>query len=345
MDIHLESELRDTNFHDPKFVERFLSGAAEKLQAIEQHCRASDRDYNKGRWSLPKRVSHEEQLYQPIANILNRIKNAVDNVHGYSPSMTLDSDSEHSTPELFINNHDRAINSDLDNTSKIKPDLVLFQDSHPHWESVRMPVEVKRLPGHHKAGMKQLSRYARAVFAHQLHRRHLYGMMVCGTEATFVRFDRAGILYSSRVDIVEQSEIFTRACASLLMLDRIDEGFDPAFTFERDEKGRLLYYIHLSESELTRLFLDSTPDKTTGSTSTSNERMRQFKVVERLCHRQSICGRATIVLRIQEVPNPEQQVESEGPKGKQKEVLGPEPREYALKIIWRDPARGSEGDV
>ncbi|KAG8688343.1 hypothetical protein FRC11_005599, partial [Ceratobasidium sp. 423] len=298
MDIHLESELRDTIFHDPKFVE-LLSGAADKLQAIDEYCRANDRDYNNtGRWSFPKQISEEEQLYQPIVNILNTIKKAVDGAHGSSSNPPLNSSDERTKPELFINTHAHAIDSDLDNTAKIKPNLVLFQDSHRHWEDVRMPVEVKKLSGHHKAGMKQLSRYARAVFAHQLHRRHLYGMMVCGSEATFVWFDRAGILYSSRIDVVKQSEIFTRAFASLLMLDRIDEGFDPAFTFERDGQDRLVYYIDLPESELAKLLADSMPDETSDSTSTSSKRMLRFKVVERLCHRQSICGRATIVLRI-----------------------------------------------
>ncbi|KAG8680995.1 hypothetical protein FRC11_001720 [Ceratobasidium sp. 423] len=63
--------------------------------------------------------------------------------------------------------------------------------------------------------MKQLSRYARAVFAHQLHRRHLYAMMVCNTEATFVRFDRAGILYSHRIDLRTDSKAFTYVFAYL----------------------------------------------------------------------------------------------------------------------------------
>ncbi|KAG8729066.1 hypothetical protein FRC11_009591 [Ceratobasidium sp. 423] len=348
MDIQIEDELRDTIFHDPKFIERFLSGVDDKLQAINEHCHANDPDYNEtGRWSWPERVSHENQLYQPILDILNKIKRAVDAVHGSPPNLVPRSDDE--PPQPFIDNHLYPIDSDLANASKIKPDLVLFQDEHHHWENVRMPVEVKRLPGHHKAGMKQLSRYARAVFAHQLHRRHLYGMMVCGREATFVRFDRAGILYSGRINIVEQSELFTSTFASLLMLDRIDEGLDPAFTFRRNENGRLVYYIDLPESELARLSAGSTSTNNkhpmlTRSNSTRSECMRRFEVIERLCHRQSICGRATIVLRIREVLDSDQGGKT-GTKGKKKASKGPKPREYALKLIWRDPQRDSEGDV
>ncbi|KAG8752106.1 hypothetical protein FRC11_008687, partial [Ceratobasidium sp. 423] len=163
MDIQIEDELRDTIFHDPKFIERFLSGADDKLQAIDEHCRANDADYNEtGQWSWPERVSEENHLYQPILDILNKIKKAVDVVHGSPPNLVPRSDDEPSQPEPFIDNHLYPIDSDLDNTAKIKPDLVLFQDDHRHWENVRMPVEVKQLPGHHKAGMKQLSRYARA---------------------------------------------------------------------------------------------------------------------------------------------------------------------------------------
>ncbi|KDN48247.1 hypothetical protein RSAG8_02839, partial [Rhizoctonia solani AG-8 WAC10335] len=142
----------------------------------------------------------------------------------------------------------------------------------------------------------------RATFAHQLHRRHLYGILVCRTEATFVRFDRAGILYSKRIDVVKDGKAFTRAFASLLMLDRVDEGYDPAFTFERDDEDRLVYYISLPEFAFTENSRKPTP---TGR----NGHARRFKV--------------TYIT----------EAEVQGPK------------EYALKIIWRDPQRGSEGEI
>ncbi|CAE6522767.1 unnamed protein product [Rhizoctonia solani] len=321
MDVYIESELHNAIFHDPNFVRRFLSGATDKLQQIERRCRSSNQHYDRTRqWPMPEHVPSENALYDPIVNILNAVKRAVDHVHPPPPSPITGAPDE--SPQLFIDNHKSAIPSDLADTDQIKPDLVLFQDSHRHWENVRIPVEVKTSPGLHKAGMKQLSRYARATFAHQLHRRHLYGLLVCKTEATFVRFDRAGILYSKRLDVVKDGEAFTRAFASLLMLDRIDEGYDPAFTFERDDAGRLVYYIDLPESGFSK----------TSSKSTSivrNGRTRRFKVTEILCHRESICGRATIVLRIRE----------------ELETEGQDPEEYALKIIWRDPERESEGEV
>ncbi|KAG8691945.1 hypothetical protein FRC11_003654 [Ceratobasidium sp. 423] len=321
MDVYIESELHNAIFHDPNFVERFLSGATEKLRDIEEHCCVNNQHYERTReWPMPERVPDEPVLHEPILDILNTIKRAVDHVYPPSPSPVAGVPAE--PPQLFVNGHKSTIPSDLADAALIKPDLVLFQDSHRHWENVRMPIEVKTSSGLHKAGMKQLSRYARATFAHQLHRRHLYGMIFCKTEATFVRFDRAGILYSKRIDLVKDAEAFTRAFASLLMLDRIDEGYDPAFKFERDEEGRLIYYIDLPECAFAKTSRKSTP---TGR----NGRTRRFKVVEILCHRESICGRAIIVLRIRE----------ELENGTQ------DPEEYALKIIWRDPERGSEGEI
>ncbi|KDN41002.1 hypothetical protein RSAG8_07708, partial [Rhizoctonia solani AG-8 WAC10335] len=130
MEIQIEDELRDTIFHDPKFLERFLSGDDDKLHAIDEHCRANDAHYNDtGRWVFPETVSDERQLYQPIVNILNRIKKAVDDVCGYPPSLVSQSDDNSSEPERFIDNHLYAIDSDLANTSHIKPDHVLFQDA------------------------------------------------------------------------------------------------------------------------------------------------------------------------------------------------------------------------
>ncbi|CCO37270.1 hypothetical protein BN14_11425 [Rhizoctonia solani AG-1 IB] len=347
MELQLEDELRNVIFHDAKFIDHFLAGDNDKLTKVVKHCRKQDQQLKrKKKWSIPERVSDEKELYAPVLKVLNTIKKAVDDVHGFPEAMV--PSLEDVEPEVIIDNHKYPINSDLANTQLIKPDLVLFQDAQRHWENVRLPIEIKRLPGHHKVGMKQLSRYARAVFAHQLHRRHLYGLIVCGREATFVRFDRAGILYSGRIDIVEQSEVFTRAFASLLMLDRVDEGLDPAFKFSRNSKGRLVYYIDLPESEVDKLSGELPPDKELASTS--SQRMRRFEVIERLCHRESICGRATIVLRIREVVERQQQTKAKKSgkgkgKGRRRATKKAEPREYALKLMWRDPDRDSEGDV
>ncbi|KAG8709282.1 hypothetical protein FRC11_005715 [Ceratobasidium sp. 423] len=347
MDKFIESELHNAIFHDPKFIDRFLSGDVDKLDQVHEECQRLDSNYRKkGQWKLPSAIKTEKSLYAPMLHILNKIKEAVDIVNpptrnisrrdreptgsdGSDPLTSDDDPSDDFVPEQprFINTSTYAIPSDQAETRLIKPDLVLFEDveeKQRHWEHVRMPVEIKKLTGYHKAGMKQLSRYARAVFAHQLHRRHLYAMMVCNTEATFVRFDRAGILYSHRIDLRKNSKAFTYAFASLLMLDETDQGYDPAFTCQMNEHGRLDYYIDLPASA----FVTQTP--TTDSTTNGEVQTDRFLVVDILCHRKSISGRATIVLRIRKV-------RKDGEEG--------EGDEYVLKIMWRDPERGLEGEV
>jgi hypothetical protein len=353
MDVLIESEMRNAIFHDPRFVERFLPGDKDRLDNILEHCRTSDvYDTEAAEWRLPENISSEPCLYQPVLDIMNTIKRAV--------HATADSTDSEAAVSSFKGRWSRTIPSDEAEMAGIKPDLVLFEDQREHWESVRMTIEIKQLPEHHKAAIKQLARYARATFAHQIHRRHLYGLIVCGTEATFVRFDRAGILYSKRIDIRKNADAFTCAFASLLMLDRVDQGYDPAFTTRANAEGRLKYYIDLPECAFPSTSSESAPvaGPSNGSDSTKKEQStRKLKVMEKLCHRKSICGRATIVLRVQEVlslgpSDKEPQAAKICSKGKNKrkaqemedsEQLGP--AEYVLKMIWRDPQREQEGPV
>ncbi|CAE6466208.1 unnamed protein product [Rhizoctonia solani] len=108
------------------------------------------------------------------------------------------------------------------------------------------------------------------------------------------------------------------------MLDRTDQGYDPAFTWRMNQAGRLDYYVNLPASAFT------TQSPGTNSTANEDTLTHRFLVVDRLCHRRNICGRATIVLRIRKV-------EEDGSEG--------EGDEYTLKIMWRDPERGLEGEV
>jgi hypothetical protein len=351
--VLIESEMRNAIFHDPRFVERFLPEDKDRLDNILEHCHTSDAyDMEAAEWRLPQNISSEPCLYQPVLDILNAIKRAV--------HATGESNDSEAAVTSFKGRWSRTIPSDEAEMAGIKPDLVLFEGQNEHWESVRMTIEIKQLPEHHKAAIKQLARYARATFAHQIHRRHLYGLIVCGTEATFVRFDRAGILYSKRIDIRKNTDAFTRAFASLLMLDRLDQGYDPAFTTRANAEGRLKYYIDLPESAFPSTSSESVP--VAGPSSGANMAInqgptRKLKVVEKLCHRKSICGRATIVLRVQEVRNldlsgdePQEAKRSSKLKKKRKademedgDQLGLV--EYVLKMIWRDPQREQEGPV
>ncbi|KAG9091060.1 hypothetical protein FS749_000111 [Ceratobasidium sp. UAMH 11750] len=211
--------------------------------------------------------------------------------------------------------------------------------------------------------MKQLTRYARAVFAHQLHRRHLYGLAICKWEATFVRFDRSGILYSKPIDI--RGEAFRKAFAGLMMLGEEAFGYDTAFTTRARRNGRLEFYIDLpteafpaEETSANTTDASATAGPSNVSSATPNRRTRRLRVMERLCHRKCIRGRATIVLRVREVIRPGYLEKPEDPETRAKtrsqtkrkqqpveeeELLGT--RDYVLKLMWRDPNKKMEGEV
>ncbi|KAG9103626.1 hypothetical protein FRC06_009284 [Ceratobasidium sp. 370] len=330
--IPLELEVRDHIFCDPLFIERFLAGDKNKLRSVLQLCHKSPA-YSRQRrkWSIP-RAKEEAQLYQPVQRVLNTIKAAVDTATGRTSATA------------FLNRAGRPISADCELNALTQPDLVLFDgtlEHNEHWETIRMTVSVKRLKSHLKAAMAGLAFDARAVFTHQLHRRHLYALAVCGSEATFVRFDRAGVLYSTPIDVSADSDRFTKAIAALLMMDDEAFGFDAAFSTRMNESRRLAYYVDLPGS-----VLDNQPsDRNYARSST-----RKFKVVERLCHRMDIIGRATIVLRVQPVKLPETDAPGIKTRGQKRAFEESQPEElheesYVLKLIWRDPDQESEGDI
>ncbi|KAG8745854.1 hypothetical protein FRC10_006881 [Ceratobasidium sp. 414] len=331
--IPLELEVRDHIFCDPLFIERFLSvGDKDKLKTVLQLCHKSP-TYNKQRrkWTIP-RSRQEARLYQPIQRILNTIKVAVETTTGRTSATT------------FLNRAGRPINADCELNPLTRPDLVLFDgalEHNEHWETIHMTVSVKRLKSHLKAAIAGLAFDARAVFTHQLHRRHLYALAICGSEATFVRFDRAGVLYSTPIDVCADSDQFTKAVAALLMMDDEEFGLDTAFSTVMNESRRLDYYVNFPGSVLD----DQPSDRNSARSPT-----RKFKVVERLCHRMDVIGRATIVLRIRLVKLPETEAPGIKTRGQKRAFEESQPEElhdesYVLKLIWRDPSQESEGDI
>ncbi|KAG8734873.1 hypothetical protein FRC10_011341 [Ceratobasidium sp. 414] len=344
MDAYLEAELQGAIFCDPSFVKNFLTVDSTRLQTVLDLC-----DDDRDAFAFPG-VTKEPDLYQPILRALNTIREAV---HGGA--------DQNSPSSIFDDVHSSPIPSHVPDTAGIKPDLVLFDGPTQHWETVRMPIEVKTRPTFLKTGMKQLARYARAVFANQLHRRHLYGMVVCSWDATFVRFDRSGILYSKPMDM--SGEEFREAFAGLMMLDDEAFGYDTTFTTRARRDGRLEYYVDLPASafppEEGSPTISNTSTTTPGPSNRSSARnspTRRLKVTRTLCHRKSIRGRATIVLRLREVLRPgvsESDETREGAKTrsrvKQEQQLAEvellATQSYVLKLMWRDPNKRTEGEV
>ncbi|KAG8779117.1 hypothetical protein FRC12_024629 [Ceratobasidium sp. 428] len=363
MDRYLEAEMKGAILCDPNFVKNFLTSDPSRVAAVLK------KSSQKPAQNKLSKITKERDLYQPICKILNAIREAADNILGRK-----------STPFKDVSN--RPIPSDDRDIAGIKPDLAWFNGKDRHWETVRMPVELKRLPTFLKTGMKQLTRYARAVFAHQLHRRHLYGLVVCETQATFVRFDRSGILYSKPLDVRDQPTEFQQAFAGLMLLNEEEFGYDPAFTTRPNSDGRLEYYVDLPAALLPPEVADDTSPGATADTRTPSTTgtsasapgtssppttapgvsTKRFKVMECLCHRKSIRARATIVLRVIEMVQPKPEpAKPEGSQARrsarvtakaehnerqaQQAPLVTGWRQYVLKLMWRDPRKVPEGDV
>ncbi|CAE6498770.1 unnamed protein product [Rhizoctonia solani] len=362
MDFYLEDEMRGAIFCDPHFVNDFLSIKNEQQTLLQKELDRIPEDIQN---KLNDSITTEYGMYRPILNVLQSIKGAVDTVRNARNLGSLGTSIHDS--------HTMAIPGDDPDTQLLKPDLVLFESDDPsrhHWETLMMPIEVKSKLTYRKVAMKQLARYARAVFAHQIHRRHLYGIVICKWAATFARFDRSGIVHSEPIDMRHSANEFQQAFAGLMMLDRTEFGYDPAFTTKYTPGTQLEYYVDLPAAAFpsgdTGLDQDmeAGPDIGLGAASahqtpvSRNLPPRRFKVIDRLYHRKSIRGRATIVLRLREVrKNTDRQepgstsvprrthsrtrLEREEPGWE--EVPGT--CEYALKLMWRDPNKQMEGEI
>ncbi|KAG8686615.1 hypothetical protein FRC08_012418 [Ceratobasidium sp. 394] len=330
-------------FCDPNFVDNFFTVDSTKLQTVLDSCKEKlDAFY------FEEDITREGQLYNPICEVLNIIKQTV----GSLP------DSDTLSP--FVDVSAESIPSDRSNTAEVKPDLALFEGSIRHWETMRMPIEIKRQATYLKTGMKKLTWYARMIFAHQMHRRHVYGLAICKWDATFVRFDRCGVLYSKPIDM--RSQEFRKAFAGLMMLDEVAFGYDTAFTTKIGQDGRLEYYVDLPAeafaSEGDSDVPEGSPTDITGPTDAPNPpqiQTRRLKVVERLCHREGIRGRATVVVRLRKVirpghpdkPKEARQIKKRTRAAQEQqstgEILGT--RDYVLKMMWRDPEQKVEGEA
>ncbi|KAG9100671.1 hypothetical protein FS749_013718 [Ceratobasidium sp. UAMH 11750] len=345
MDDYLEPELRGAIFCDPNFVNNFLAADSTRLQTVLDQCEKECDAFTR------PEVTEELELYEPIRRALNTIKQAV----GGNPNQN--------HPSLFEHIHSSPIPSHVLGPEMAMPDLALFDGPTRHWETLSMPVEVKTLPTYLKVGMKQLARDAYVVFANQLHRRHLYGMVVCSWDAMFVRFDRSGILYSKPIDM--SSEEFRKAFAGLMMLNDEAFGYDTAFTTRPGRNGRLGYYVDLPTAAFFSVGGSDTASDTSitgpeasNQPSISKPPTRRLKVTRTLCHRHVISGRATIVLQLREVLRPgvsakpgEVRTTARGCSpteqgqrlAQEVEVLGT--RDHVLKLMWRDSNQRAEGEV
>ncbi|KAG8740374.1 hypothetical protein FRC10_004383 [Ceratobasidium sp. 414] len=218
----------------------------------------------------------------------------------------------------FSNKSDRVLNSSYDGMSTA-PDIIKCksnstEDSDVHWHDVHLYVEVKKSRKLANQAIQRSACYARALLAHRVDRWFVKTLVVCGTTSVFLHYDRSGLVYSDDIDIYASPRQFTRALTGLLLLGRIDAGYNPIF--------RNVWVRGSDKPSLMQLqvFLNDT----------------MYLVVEILCNCKSIQDRATLVLALRKA------LETLDPDGTSSATGDNPVIDAVLKLLWRDPTRFQE---
>ncbi|KAG9126341.1 hypothetical protein FRC07_003800 [Ceratobasidium sp. 392] len=288
----LKSELNGAVWHDPHFLNKCSCGT-DKLAVILDRCQVLNTE--KTQWVVDIPQGKEENFYAPILRILNAIGRAAHSTGGEYVQ--------------FVDRSDRLLASDYSGMDTY-PDIIWCERSvaldKVHWHDLDMFVEVKKEKTLATQGIQQSARYARALFANRLDRRFIDTIVICGTTAVFLHFDRSGLVYSDDVDIYGDTLLFLSALTGLLLRRDANAGYNPMFTkYWREEPtstSKLAYRVTIQENT--------------------------YDVKAVLCHRKAIRSRATLALGLR-------LYEPQGDTNK--------PIDVVLKLIWRGQTRFREG--
>ncbi|CUA74742.1 RNA-directed RNA polymerase L [Rhizoctonia solani] len=204
-------------------------------------------------------------------------------------------------------NREGRLHGDHPDDTNTSPDLVQGyrnSENQLHWGDLEFFGECKAKSDALDDAMMQIARYSRAIFTHQIYRRYIFSLALCGTWATFVRVTRNGIIHSPPMDVKTDTERFIRSVAGLFSLDDFQFGYDTRF----------YYWPPLSAEE---------NDQKKRQLRVKTQKWRWI-VVELLCHRMCLVGRATVVMLLCRVGHPQQRA--------------------VLKSIWRPKSRPDEGE-
>ncbi|CAE6351095.1 unnamed protein product [Rhizoctonia solani] len=368
IDKIIEPQFRNSIFVCENFIGEFLS-LAPQLDDVVGLCLGYDQYLRIHRkWRYPTTIDSGQDYHQPVLHILNTIKSATDAIRsapGFNSHNPNDSSSAakkppvlryedcdplsdprlqppgspHGDVEYFEDWSSRDLASDLSDEimHNLQPNLILFNSKRRHWSNIRIIVEVMESEAYVAAGFKQLARYAYATFRHQYSRRHLYSILILGDKAIFLRFDHAGIISSTTQSVTDNAD-FVTALANLLVLDDVDQGFDPAFKFEDD--GNYIDLLECMLGENARL----TPEDGSNVATKS----RRFRILEQCYTRNRLVGPGTVVFRIREHFTHGWKVDADQEAGTRADV-GEEsdrsPEEYTLKLTWRLDNNQLEGEA
>ncbi|CCO33395.1 hypothetical protein BN14_07470 [Rhizoctonia solani AG-1 IB] len=228
------------------------------------------------RWTIHHKITgqtNEKFLCGPLAVVLNKVGRAAFEVY----KMTYPNDTIRRSYLEFINQSSKNTEHDSSSDGVASPDLVQGTadeaSGRVHWGDVDLIIECKSkaTTALRNEAYMQLARYARATFAHQIYRLHVFGFSLCGSVVNFVRFDRSGMLHSPDLDLSKPKDahMFIEHIITLLTLDSCQFGYDDRYSFD-----------YSSNPPLTLFSFRGEPAQ---------------PVTMVLWHRKCTCGRATCV--------------------------------------------------
>ncbi|QRW23773.1 RNA-directed RNA polymerase L [Rhizoctonia solani] len=308
MELALRREINQAVYEYPDFVNEFL--------AMPDHARRDDiRDtlastplfsYLGRDWTIDCRdlEGHESrEMHTQVARLINTIAQAA-----------FVSDQFRPVHQNVVALHNTPIKADDPNDTDSSPDIVQAMprpDGRRHWAEVQFFAECKgksitKSPEEQLSdALLQVARYARATLIHQIERLYVFSIITYGTDAIFVRLGRTSILHSPPFNLKENLSAFALAAAGLFALPPNLFGYDCRFYYWPRLTG--LADDYNGEREI-RIKIEK----------------RRWVVLEILCQRKCLVGRATLVLLLSRVQNRHQRV--------------------VLKIIWREKSRTDEGE-
>ncbi|KAF8595896.1 hypothetical protein BDV93DRAFT_514595 [Ceratobasidium sp. AG-I] len=260
-------------------------------------------------WTHDAPKSLESNFYAPTVDLMNAV--------GRTVHTLLPNSKEHIE---FRDGSKRQLASE-DPTMRTCPDIVRCERPDApdklQWYDLDMFVEVKKDKHLVKDAIRQSARYARALLGHRFDRRFIATLVICGTTARFLLFDRSGLVYSTEVDIYAHTEQFIRAFAGLLLLKGTKAGYNTMF------------------KHFPRGISESTPSP--AYRVTVEEQV--YDATKILCNRKAIRSRATLVLALRCLWSSLSEARANCSCDERQLI------ERVLKLIWRDQNRFPEGVI
>lgn len=149
--------------------------------------------------NLPKRPTHEEDLYKPMVKILKAISK-------HAMELFLSDADEYPSQVLWRDEHSKRLRSQY--ACDMRPDIILAltanaHDAPPWWRFLQVMMEVKKSRGLSPQFLVQLFAYTRQALKEQLDRRFVLGLLFAKTDLSVWQVDRSGAIGSTPFNIHE----------------------------------------------------------------------------------------------------------------------------------------------